>query len=422
MAAARSSRTRPCPSPAERPGQAAGCSDPGVDLRGGPGAAYDMPVSAAKRWTISVGWPRRGPGGARRSGARRGPPHLRADRPDEVSEEVVGESGDLGGAVSGDPAQDAVTHRGRAPVAGADEDEAHPRRGRGRGRAGHQPRAKAALASGIWPSRGSACRRGSKKAATEVRARPPGAGSVRGRHSSSLAVLSSGSPRPHTMPSCAAPVEDHSSPSAPMTHRSDRGQWRDAMAEHDRGRHPEGLGWLSALEASRIDDIRFTKRRTEYLHVARSAKLAATTALGLDRSRRPSPGSRLLNRMRRGAVRARRRRAGRHRHLAQRPGRRCRRPGEPARDPWRGHPRHRPGDRRAEDCQGSFATTSPSQNSGYVAARLESHGSDGWNAAANLLWSAKEAALKVLRVGLRADTRTVEVSIDHAVRPDGWGR
>jgi len=41
--------------------------------------------------------------------------------------------------------------------------------------------------------------------------------------------------------------------------------------------------------------------------------------------------------------------------------------------------------------------------------------------AANLMWSAKEAALKVLRVGLRADTRTVLVHVDESVRPDGWG-
>lgn len=40
--------------------------------------------------------------------------------------------------------------------------------------------------------------------------------------------------------------------------------------------------------------------------------------------------------------------------------------------------------------------------------------------AANLIWSAKEAALKVLKVGLRADTRDVEVEIDWQCRPDGW--
>ncbi len=37
---------------------------------------------------------------------------------------------------------------------------------------------------------------------------------------------------------------------------------------------------------------------------------------------------------------------------------------------------------------------------------------DERDAAANLLWSAKESALKVLRTGLRADTRTVEVTFD----------
>lgn len=45
---------------------------------------------------------------------------------------------------------------------------------------------------------------------------------------------------------------------------------------------------------------------------------------------------------------------------------------------------------------------------------------DAWDAAANLIWSAKEAALKVLKVGLRADTRDVEVSLGEEARPDGW--
>lgn len=40
--------------------------------------------------------------------------------------------------------------------------------------------------------------------------------------------------------------------------------------------------------------------------------------------------------------------------------------------------------------------------------------------AANLIWSAKESALKVLKVGLRADTRSVEVSFSQQRRPDGW--
>jgi 4'-phosphopantetheinyl transferase len=42
------------------------------------------------------------------------------------------------------------------------------------------------------------------------------------------------------------------------------------------------------------------------------------------------------------------------------------------------------------------------------------------DAAANLFWSAKESALKVLRVGLRADTRSVEVHLTGPARADGW--
>ena len=40
--------------------------------------------------------------------------------------------------------------------------------------------------------------------------------------------------------------------------------------------------------------------------------------------------------------------------------------------------------------------------------------------AANLIWSAKESALKLLRTGLRRDTRTLEVT-PAAPRGDGWG-
>ena len=44
------------------------------------------------------------------------------------------------------------------------------------------------------------------------------------------------------------------------------------------------------------------------------------------------------------------------------------------------------------------------------------------DAAAILVWSAKESALKVLRLGLRADTRWVEVVVDQSPRGDGWAR
>jgi 4'-phosphopantetheinyl transferase len=45
---------------------------------------------------------------------------------------------------------------------------------------------------------------------------------------------------------------------------------------------------------------------------------------------------------------------------------------------------------------------------------------DERDAVTNLIWSAKESALKVLRVGLRRDTRTLEVT-PGAAGPDGWG-
>jgi 4'-phosphopantetheinyl transferase len=58
----------------------------------------------------------------------------------------------------------------------------------------------------------------------------------------------------------------------------------------------------------------------------------------------------------------------------------------------------------------------------YVASRDDD---DARAAAANLLWSAKESALKVLHTGLRRDTRTVEVTVGDP-GPDtdsaGWGR
>jgi 4'-phosphopantetheinyl transferase len=39
---------------------------------------------------------------------------------------------------------------------------------------------------------------------------------------------------------------------------------------------------------------------------------------------------------------------------------------------------------------------------------------------ANLVWCGKESALKVLRTGLRRDTRSVEVSFPHGAHVDGW--
>jgi 4'-phosphopantetheinyl transferase len=53
----------------------------------------------------------------------------------------------------------------------------------------------------------------------------------------------------------------------------------------------------------------------------------------------------------------------------------------------------------------------------YVTAHADP---DAQQAAANLVWSAKESALKVLRTGLRRDTRSVEVTLGDGPVFDGW--
>ena len=52
---------------------------------------------------------------------------------------------------------------------------------------------------------------------------------------------------------------------------------------------------------------------------------------------------------------------------------------------------------------------------------LEAAGGDERELLVTLFWSAKESALKALRRGLRADTRTVEVAVTSPT-PGGWGR
>ena len=66
----------------------------------------------------------------------------------------------------------------------------------------------------------------------------------------------------------------------------------------------------------------------------------------------------------------------------------------------------------------SWPTSSPRPSRTYVAARP----SADHDAAANLIWSAKESGLKVLRTGLRRDTRSVEVVVGEAGRRDRLGQ
>jgi len=190
-----------------------------------------------------------------------------------------------------------------------------------------------------------------------------------------------------------------------------------------RGEHeiPEHESWLVPVEAERLGKIRFTKRRTEFLLHRWTAKQAIATAVGLAEQAAQDPSQlariavlnyftgapyALLDGDKLGVDISVSDRAGWAVCLVG--------PGldavgvdlelvEPRSD--------------------GFVTdflTEPERD--YVNGQPDT---DARYAAANLMWSAKEAALKVLRTGLRADTRTVEVTFDTVPDDDpwvGWGR
>jgi 4'-phosphopantetheinyl transferase len=184
-----------------------------------------------------------------------------------------------------------------------------------------------------------------------------------------------------------------------------------------RGEHevPTEQTWLSAGEAELAEGIRFTKRRTEYLLRRWVAKQAVAVASGLPTDL-PSlsrievhnrPGGAPYVRLDGGPV-------DRDVSLSDRAG-------------WAvclvGHDLSRVGcdlevvEPRSAGFVSDFLT--PAEQD-YVGSRP----SPGRDAAANLVWSAKESALKVLHVGLRRDTRSVEVTLAEAARGSraaaGW--
>lgn len=179
---------------------------------------------------------------------------------------------------------------------------------------------------------------------------------------------------------------------------------------------PDGLGWLSERERGYLDTIRFTKRRTEFLLRRHTGKRAVTASLGLPTDDASLARVEILNRLT-GApyVQIDGERAALDVSLTDRAG-------------WAvalvgSHGSFAAGtlgvdleivEPRSEGFVSDFLT-GPEQE--YVAARGRG---EGWDVAANLIWSAKEAALKVLRVGLRADTRTVEVTIGQDRDEGGW--
>lgn len=186
-----------------------------------------------------------------------------------------------------------------------------------------------------------------------------------------------------------------------------------AHGEHD---VPDRSDWLSPPELEHLESIRFTKRRNEYLTRRWSAKQAIAIVLDIDRS--PSGLTRIeVLHHASGAPYVHL--DGRHAEvdvsMSDRAGWAVCLVGPPGGvaagtvgvDVEVVEPRT---ERFVED----FFTAGERDHVRALESVDERH------QAANLIWSAKEAALKVRRVGLRADTRTVEVELGTDRRPDGW--
>jgi 4'-phosphopantetheinyl transferase len=189
--------------------------------------------------------------------------------------------------------------------------------------------------------------------------------------------------------------------------------WWLAHGEHE---VPPSLGWLSPREREELASIRFTKRRNEYLTRRWTAKQAIAAVLDIDRTpaslmrievrHRPSgaPYVHLDGRAAEIAV-SMSDRAGWAVCLVEPPG--------SAEHATLGidlevvEP-------RSDEFLADFFTSAELD---HVRALTDL---DQRYEAANLIWSAKEAALKVQQVGLRVDTRTVEVRLRGERRPDGW--
>jgi 4'-phosphopantetheinyl transferase len=181
---------------------------------------------------------------------------------------------------------------------------------------------------------------------------------------------------------------------------------------------PAGTAWLTDVEARRAGSMKYTKRRTEYLLRRFAGKSAVASVAGLDADPATLGRIAVLNRPT-GApyVQVDGADLGLDISLTDRAG-------------WAvclvapdlgavGVDLEIVEPRSAGFVR-DFLTPAEQELVAAVAAP------DGWDAAANLVWSAKESALKVLRTGLRADTRTVEVTIAEpaAIGPveAGWQR
>lgn len=182
---------------------------------------------------------------------------------------------------------------------------------------------------------------------------------------------------------------------------------------------PDNDEWLTADERSHVNSIRFTKRRNEYLTRRWTTKQAVASVLDMDRS------SRSLTR-----IEVRHRASGAPFALFDR---------EPSgvdvsmsdRSGWAVCLAAPPG-RAVSGTLGIDLEVVEPRSDHFVddffteaeRNRVRSlERADDRHEAANLIWSAKEAGLKVRQVGLRADTRTVEVDLSPgAPRSDGWSQ
>jgi 4'-phosphopantetheinyl transferase len=205
-------------------------------------------------------------------------------------------------------------------------------------------------------------------------------------------------------------------PAAPAAGRSTPRQW---WAGGEDG-VPEGLDWLSARERARLEGVRFTKRRTEYLLRRWVGKRAVAARLGLATDEASLAGIQVLNRAT-GApyVVIGGAEVGCEISLSDRAGTAVAVVGSAE------HGRGALGIdlEVVEPRTAGFVTDflTPAEQA-WVTGSSAEDGGMGRDAAANLVWSAKEAALKVLRLGLRADTRWVEIGVTDEQGRDGWAR
>lgn len=189
--------------------------------------------------------------------------------------------------------------------------------------------------------------------------------------------------------------------------------WWLAHGEHEL---PSTLAWLSPHEREHLASIRFTKRHNEYLTRRWTAKQAIATVLDIERTsasltrievrHRPSGAPFVHVDGRVAAVDVSLSdRAGWAVCLVGPPG--SARSGTLGIDLEIVEP-------RSDEFVADFFTSAEVEHVRGLPHLGQRHET------ANLIWSAKEAALKVQQVGLRADTRTVEVQLGDGHRTDGW--